>query len=698
MTESAVPKDREATRHAVFGLIVQFVVAGVLGALAWWAHSDLLDAAARFAAAGILVWFALLLVFKQVERVNAEAREAEELKRARAEGADSALFEIDEEALHIERRKFQGLLRWMLPGTTLVLAAGGLAAQFAFWDWSVSAAWKDAAFTRTEQPTIVIWFVLGLLFICFAASRGAVGLARQREWRLLRSGAAFLMGCAIVCAVAVIGLLPWGRTFPAAEPLAASAIRILTVIISLEFLLNFVADFYRPRMPGAVPRPGFDSRLLGLVTEPGGIAKSVADAINYQFGFEVSRTWFYQLLAATLLPLTLLTMIFVLLLSSVVMIDADEAAVIQRFGRTVQARGEVLGPGFYLKWPWPIETVRRAPVTRIQQMIIGDTPSEPEIDPQTGKEKVVLWTEEHKFKAEMLLIVGQSRDAAFATAGGTTGETSGQAVSVNAVMASVPIHYRIVDLHQYLFEYEEPDRLLEALAYRRLSEMASSVDLETMMGAGRGAFNERLAASIQREVEEAGLGLELTFCGVESVHPPSEANVAKTFQEVISAEAKRRDRILSAEGEAEQVLTTVAGSVGRARELDAAIVERDLIAKQATADPERLAEAEAKIDRLLFGDAAAGLTPVGGEAAVRLAHARQITERRVSDAAVKARSFASELAAYKASPKLYEIRKKLEVFDGLDQVRKYLIIGDPSRVLIEYENVEPTRLDLSEKP
>ena len=42
---------------------------------------------------------------------------------------------------------------------------------------------------------------------------------------------------------------------------------------------------------------------LQSIAEPGRIGSSIADALNYQFGFEVSKTWFYQLLSRACVPL-----------------------------------------------------------------------------------------------------------------------------------------------------------------------------------------------------------------------------------------------------------------------------------------------------------------------------------------------------------------------------------------------------------
>ena len=121
----------------------------------------------------------------------------------------------------------------------------------------------------------------------------------------------------------------WNMPLSMEPPLFAVAIspRRYThelIMQAREFAVNFVLDLYRPRDVGELPRPSFDSRLLGMMAEPGDIARSIADAFNYQFGFQVSSTWFYQLLQRWLIPIVVTALIAVLLLSSVVIVDAEE--------------------------------------------------------------------------------------------------------------------------------------------------------------------------------------------------------------------------------------------------------------------------------------------------------------------------------------------------------------------------------------
>ena len=80
-------------------------------------------------------------------------------------------------------------------------------------------------------------------------------------------------------------------------------IPILLIVLGIENLLNVVFDIYRPRLAGQYNRAGFDSRLLGLINEPGEILHTATGAIDYQFGFKVSQTWFFKLLEKAVVPL-----------------------------------------------------------------------------------------------------------------------------------------------------------------------------------------------------------------------------------------------------------------------------------------------------------------------------------------------------------------------------------------------------------
>jgi hypothetical protein len=76
-----------------------------------------------------------------------------------------------------------------------------------------------------------------------------------------------------------------------------------------------------------------------------------------------------------------------------------------------------------------------------------------------------------------------------------------------------------------------------------------------------------------------------------------------------------------------------------------------------------------------------------------VAEARTSASEQVTSAAMMARSFSAEVAAYRAAPNLYTQRRVLEIYTRLDAVRKYLVVGDPGSVIIEYQTAQEGGLD-----
>jgi membrane protease subunit HflK len=680
-------RDRRAQNVAALGFLLTLATLATLIGVAWWSKSDAVGAVARLTAAGLPVWLILFLLFKQLRRVHTEALETAELQQAQAAGSTS-LFEVDAESLLIEQGRLQWMVRWMLPSVTVLLTVYLLAGQLIGWSWSPGEAMTQVR--RTQNPTLMMWFVVGAGFLCFLYARYTLALARLPEWRLLHAGGAFMAGNALACLGLVLAMMA-GTAVTWVEPVLAYAMRAFLLVLGVEFAVNFVMDFYRPRTPGEVPRPSFDSRFLGLVSDPGGIAKSIADTINYQFGFEVSSTWFYQLLQRWLFPIMVLTAVVIVGMSSLVVVAPHEAAVVERLGRRTGGENAVLSPGLHFKLPWPIEIVHRAPVRQIQELLIGEATEDDE-DPS----KAIAWTDAHEFVPELMLLVaspqlaGPTREEASA---GVAEGSEPRSVAVSLLMVSVPIEYRIKDITRYLYRYTDPLKLMEAVAYQFLSDYAAGVDIDELMGPGRDGFNQELRLRLQEKLDAMELGVEIAFAGIRSAHPPKEEKVAATFQEVISARIRMDAIIRAAEGEAQRILTAVAGTENRAKALDEVLRTRDRIAHDPAADPAERADIDSRINELMFGNPRRGIQPMSGNAAAIIADARAETSEWMSQEAAKAQSFEAEVAAYAAAPRLYERRRMLDLYSNLDLARKYLIVGDPSNVVILYDTAEQGGLD-----
>lgn len=686
MAPSKTPGDKRGQHVALLGGVLQLAAFGLVLVLSFAGDSPLLAALARFVVLGVPIWFCIYFILNQVRRVGMELLETEELRRAREAGGSQGIFGLDDEALLLEQNRLRWMVRWLLPGGAVFVSLSLILGHFVGWGWRLDEVFNKSAVPGTEHPTVMMWAVIGVALVCFLHAKYALALARTRQWVMLRAGAVCMAGASLAAVMTAIALMAT-LTIEWAEPVAVYILRVALLLLGIEFAVNFVLDLYRPRVPGEVPRPSFDSRLLGMVAEPGAIAKSIADAINYQFGFQVSSTWFYQLLQRALFPITVFAFLCILLLTSIVVVDADERAVIERFGRRVGDSADVLTPGFYLKWPYPVDIVRRAPVARVDELIIGEA-----VGRDAGNEAIV-WTDEHESLPHLMLVVATPhRDQLSARRGEPSDAEEAhvtESVAVSLLMVSVPIEYRVKDLAKFLYHYADPKKILEVVAYQYVSDYAASVDVDELMGPGREMFNREFRRRLQERLDELDTGIEIAFVGLRAAHPTSKRNVAAAFERVVASQTEMAAMIRRADGEAQRILTAAAGSAARADELDDAIRLRDGLVPNS---PE-WKSASRRVEALLLGDPEAGLAAVSGQSAQLIAEARARSSRMTADAATKARVFETEVAAFAAAPTLYRERRMLDIYAGLNAVRKYLIVGDRSNVIVEYETAKEAGLD-----
>ena len=159
-------------------------------------------------------------------------------------------------------------------------------------------------------------------------------IARLENHRLLRPGASFLLAGAYVCAFTALGIAGIKIGFPKADFWIARALCVLLGLMAAEMLVTLLLEIYRPRLKGKITRPLYDSRVVGLLAQPESLFTTAAQALDYQFGFKVSETWFYQLLQKNL-PMLLLAQLAVLFLSTcVVFIDAGRTGRAGTFRQT----------------------------------------------------------------------------------------------------------------------------------------------------------------------------------------------------------------------------------------------------------------------------------------------------------------------------------------------------------------------------
>ena len=195
-------------------------------------------------------------------------------------------------------------------------------------------------------------------------------MSKQAEWKPLRAGGSLLLGASILCFALAIALGWAFFNFFWIINIIQWFIPVLLIVLGTETALNIIMDIYRPRLEGQYSRAAFDSRLLGIINEPGEILHTAAGAIDYQFGFKVSETWFYKLLGQTFIPLLLFAIIVLYLMSTIVVVGPNEQAIIENFGNPLDSDGSVniKGPGITKKLPWPFGIAYTYPTEKVMEL------------------------------------------------------------------------------------------------------------------------------------------------------------------------------------------------------------------------------------------------------------------------------------------------------------------------------------------
>jgi regulator of protease activity HflC (stomatin/prohibitin superfamily) len=317
--------------------------------------------------------------------------------------------------------------------------------------------------------------------------------------------------------------------------------------MAVEMLVTLLLEIYRPRVKGKIARPLYESRLVGLLAQPESLFTTAAQTLDYQFGFKVSETWFFQLLQKNLALLLLAQFAALLLSTGVVFIDAGEQAVLERFGRPVR----VLEAGAHFKLPWPADRIYRYRTEQIQTFDVGYTP-----DDQNGRPRTILWSLPHAKEENFL--VGNRAPVAVPEANTDTNNAL-KAPPVSLITVSIPVQFQITNVLAWAYTNADPAGLLQNLATREVVRFLAGVDLNEVMSSTRLEAAQELQAQIQSAANEHQLGAKIIFVGLQDIHPPTP--VAGDYEKVVGAEQTKLAAILAAQADA---IRTNALSIARA--------------------------------------------------------------------------------------------------------------------------------------
>lgn len=527
--------DRNTKRNGLVNLLVLTLLGVAVFATAQMAGSLAGQLATVFFGIGALIAFVSWFQMRLEEREAAEKLELEELSRTKT---SSTLFDAKETAFFPARNTRGMFEKYFVTSFMVVLFALETAGAIFLWR---SLGRLDYQGVQPDRMLVALGLFGGLALILFMRGRFTVTLARLESNRLVRPAANFVLLGSYIVVLCGLALLGDKIEFPKADLYVAKFFAGLLGLLALETLITLVFEIYRPRLKGKVARPLYDSRLIGLLAQPEGLVATAAQTLDYQFGFKVSDTWFFQVLREKL-PLILLVQLGVLLLSTCfVFIEAGEQALLERWGKPV-AGHNVLGPGAHLKMPWPVDKIYRYRTEEIQSLRVGSALKEDE-----HLRKVVLWNVSH-VKEEINYLVANRTEGEAAQTKLTDTPNAKKVPPVSLLTTSIPIQYQITNLTAWVYGHESSSNALQSIATREVIRFLVSVDTKDLMSVKRQESAQALAERIQAAAAGRNLGVKILHVGLQDVHPP--VKVAPEYQKVVAAIQQKKAKIVAAEGEA----------------------------------------------------------------------------------------------------------------------------------------------------
>lgn len=187
-------------------------------------------------------------------------------------------------------------------------------------------------------------------------------------------------------------------------------------------------------------------------------------------------------------------------------IEPAERGVVLRFGQYVTT----LQPGPHVRFPRPIEEVRKVNVERIQTLT-----------------------------ADSAMLTGDE----------------------NIVDVELAVQYRIKDVQSYLFKINDPDVSVQRVTESAIRDIIGQSTLDFVITEGRAEIASAAQALIQEILDTYESGIEVTSVNMQPAKPPEEVKAA--FDDAIKAREDEQRKINEAEAYRNEIVERAAGEAAR---------------------------------------------------------------------------------------------------------------------------------------
>lgn len=232
--------------------------------------------------------------------------------------------------------------------------------------------------------------------------------------------------------------------------------------------------------------------------------------------------------------------VFGWLMSGWYRVQPDEQGVVLRFGKFV---GKTQ-PGLNYHWPYPIETVLLPKVTNINTISIGMRVGE---DTRRGTSVM------RDVPEESLMLTGDE----------------------NIVDVDFSVFWRISDAEQYLFNVQNPEGTIKAVAESAMREVIGRTNIQPILTGARQNIENGVQELMQNVLNGYKAGVEITQVQLQKVDPPGQ--VIDAFRDVQAARADAERAQNEAQTYANRILPEARGEASRIDNAAQAYRERTVV-------------------------------------------------------------------------------------------------------------------------
>jgi membrane protease subunit HflK len=238
------------------------------------------------------------------------------------------------------------------------------------------------------------------------------------------------------------------------------------------------------------------------------------------------------------IALLVVAVVAVWLASGFYRVQPDEQGVVLRFG----AYDRTTLPGLNYHIPWPVESVLRPAVTRINRVEIGYRSQVPDVRVPSGRDLPVRDVPE-----ESLMLTGDE----------------------NIIDIDFAVFWRVRDASAFLFNTRNPDYTVKSVAESVMREVIGRTPIQPALTDARAQIEASVLKEAQAILDQYRTGVEITQVQLQKVDPPNA--VIDSFRDVQrantdaerarnEAESYRNDIVPRARGDAARIVAEADGA------------------------------------------------------------------------------------------------------------------------------------------